>query len=141
MPKRRRLNIDALPFIKVGAALTAAAEDETQDEGDASERRRWGGPMAFEGIETDDARLIEPDALSWRELPLSLMVQWETPDFGGHAGAVLVGQIDQIERQGGDIYAEGSIRDDEDGQKAVDAIEAGDLTGISIDLAVHEAEL
>jgi hypothetical protein len=65
------------------------------------EPARWEGVLALEGIPTDDnmgtPRIIMPESLSWRPLPLPLMAMIE--DKGGeHAGHKLAGRIDEIWR-------------------------------------------
>lgn len=101
----------------------------------------WSGVLAPEGIETSDLRLIEPGALSWRELPLTLMAQFSTPEMGGHAGSVVAGRIDSIVRDGAMLRGAGVFANTPDGQKAVELIKDGFLNGVSIDLAVSEAEM
>lgn len=62
----------------------------------------WVSVLTAEGVQTGDHRKIAPDALDWRDLPLTLMLQTTTPQggMGGnpHAGAVAAARIDEIER-------------------------------------------
>jgi 2'-5' RNA ligase len=62
---------------------------------------RWQGVIALEGVPTDDntgtPRIIMPEVLTWRPLPIPLMALVE--DKGGqHAGHKLAGRIDEIWR-------------------------------------------
>lgn len=49
-----------------------------------------------EGVQSGDGRAVDPQATTWRDLPLSLMVQVETAM--GHDGSVRAGRLDTIER-------------------------------------------
>jgi hypothetical protein len=49
----------------------------------------WRALLAIEGQATEDGRIIDVGALSWRDLPLSLMAMDETSAMGGHDGAKL----------------------------------------------------
>lgn len=57
----------------------------------------WSGPIIFEGQMTGDGRYIEPNALTWDNLPIPL--RWAREDTGEHNGAVVVGRILAIERR------------------------------------------
>lgn len=54
----------------------------------------WVSPYAFALGETGDGRRFEE--FSHRDLPLTLWIQREQPEWGGHVGAVAVGRIDEI---------------------------------------------
>lgn len=95
----------------------------------------WEGELAFEGVETSDARRIAPGALEWRTLPLTLMAQVETQP--GHDGARVAGRIDSIERDGTTITARGVFAG-EFGLEVAALVESEVLRGVSIDMAVHE---
>lgn len=90
---------------------------------------------------TEDGRAFPAGAFVWRTPPLSMMAQTVTPDFGGHAGAFLLGQMASIERDGDLIIATGTLNDEGDGEDAerrrdtIAAIERGDLNGVSVDPA------
>lgn len=103
---------------------------------------------------TDDGRVLspaEPGAIGWRDLPLSLMAQFETAD--GHDGARIVGRIETIEVVAttagtwvGTAFVATGVFDDgpegsEDGRQAARLARDGTLTGVSIDLAVEEVEM
>lgn len=102
----------------------------------------WEGLLVIEGIMSGDSRKIELEALSWRELPLPLMIMTENPvGGGGHDGARLAGRIDVIERrENGQIYGSGVLdMNSEAGVEAKrllspDASGRQFLRGVSVDL-------
>lgn len=55
----------------------------------------WEGPIAFEGIETDDGRLVDPGALTW-EPPFPLMLN--TPSGDGFS-IPIIGTVQEVERR------------------------------------------
>lgn len=150
-----------------GRPVTAAADDaddaddgggelETADSGapmqDTSGQpyRRWQGLAVLEGVWTGDDRFIEPEALTWREFPLPLMVQMETAD--GHDGARVAGRIDAAERvdasdmidartgrpYGDNVFAimMSGVLDNDDMARDTEAkIKGGFLRGVSVDLS------
>lgn len=61
---------------------------------------RWKGAIMFEGVWTDDARMIQQGATTWRELPIPLT-------YGNEQ--VLVGTVDRIEYDGLAIIAFGTV--------------------------------
>lgn len=68
----------------------------------------WSGPLIFEGQMTGDGRYVEPNALTWENLPIPLRFVRE--DTGEHNGAVVVGRILSITRKpGGVIWGEGDF--------------------------------
>src|SRR5882757_2718439 len=56
----------------------------------------WTSTLIQEGIWTSDGRMIEPGALTFRDLPLTFMAMTTTAD--GHDGAQASGRIDTVER-------------------------------------------
>lgn len=64
--------------------------------------------LTVEGSPTGDGRQFEPGSLSWRQLPLPLMWQPVTGEWG-HSGSSPVGRIDTIERDGALIRSTGFI--------------------------------
>jgi 2'-5' RNA ligase len=90
-------------FVSVVADTTEAANEAPL---------RWRGPIAFEGVPTDDntptPRIIMPGAMSWRELPIPLMAVIEDKG-GGHAGQKLAGRIDEIWREERPDLGEGVV--------------------------------
>lgn len=94
--------------------------------------RRWSGTIAVEGVQTGDGRVIAEGALYWEDLPIPL--RWTPEDEGSHFGAVVVGTIDTISRQGNNIVATGTIDDEgEQGAEVVRLMGEGLLRGVSID--------
>lgn len=96
----------------------------------------WAAVLVRLGEPTDDYRVF--DEIKWRDLPLSLM--WQTENWGGHDGAVIVGQIAQIQvdPDGKTVRAAGIF--DVEGQFGAEAyrlVRAGMLKGISIDAAPY----
>lgn len=97
----------------------------------------WEGCLIVEGIPSGDGRHIDAGALSWRELPLPLMLMTENPvgATSPHDGAQLVGRIDWVERRGAEIWG-GGILDlgAPHGMEAQRLISEGFLRGVSVDL-------
>jgi hypothetical protein len=101
----------------------------------------WFGPIVQEGVDTGDLRRIEPGALKWRALPLTLMAQHSTPGFGGHADAKVAGRIDSIERNGQNLDGGGIFDTGEHGAETERLVRERVLSGISVDLAINDAEV
>lgn len=103
---------------------------------------RWRSVLVLEGVETDDGRLIDPGALDWRDLPLSLMAMDATGP-GGHEGARLAGRIDTITRNTmtGEVVGEGVFDSSEFGVEIARLVSEEMLTGVSVDLAIREFEI
>lgn len=98
--------------------------------------------LAQENVETQEGWMIREfpaGCFTWRALPLTLMAQVTTPEFGGHAGAFILGRIDTIDREGDLIVARGQLDDEGEGADADrrrDVIrQIGDdfLNGVSVD--------
>lgn len=62
---------------------------------DTKGQRFFAPSIARMGVPTGDRRLIMPDAISYRTLPIAY--RWQEFDAPGHDGAVVVGAVDQIE--------------------------------------------
>lgn len=122
---------------------TVSAVDTTEEAIGAS----WAGPMVFEGVETGDGRRIEPGALKWRAMPLTLMGQKTTPEWGGHAEAAVSGRIDSLTRskgsaeKGDPIDGTGVFDTGDWGSEIERMVRDGMLKGVSVDLAVNDAEI
>lgn len=75
-----------------------------------SSQTRWQGMLAPIGKPTGDGRMFAPESLTNRDLPLPL--RFQRSDGGGHAGAVVVGRILEIEYRDGEAYARGDWLDE-----------------------------
>ncbi len=100
-------------------------------------RPEWRGVLGLEGVMTSDGRVINPEGLSWRELPITL--QYQVLSQGGHEGSAAVGPIVNIWRAPGDeggyrIMGEGLFDTGEYGQDARRQMENGTKQGVSMDL-------
>lgn len=86
-------------------------EEVVDEEEELATEVRWEGLLAVEGVASGDGRQIEDGALTWRTLPLPLMMMTKNPVGGdGHDGADLAGRIDWIERRdGGQVWGGGVI--------------------------------
>lgn len=109
------------------------------DGGEAAARpvRHWHTPapaaLAFEDTQTGDGRVFAPGALRWEGESWPLM---HAPQMlGGHDGAVLVGAITTITRDGKRIAGAGVLYPDlPAGAEAVSHLERGAPLGVSVDL-------
>lgn len=61
--------------------------------------------LAVEGVPSGDGRMIRPGALTWRDLPLPLMLKTST-EGEAHSGATLSGAITDIMRVGNQAWAD-----------------------------------
>lgn len=129
---------DAATTTTAGGGSMAVAEPVATE---APVGAAWSGVIAQEGVDTGDGRRIEPGAVAWRELPLPLMAQLTDAHGGADPGpTVLAGRIDSISRDGENIVATGVFDTGENGAEAQRLVTDGMLRGISIDMAVNEAE-
>jgi len=92
----------------------------------------WEGVLIVEGIASGDGRKIAENALTWRELPLPLMLQ--TANASGHDGAVIAGSIHEIERQGQNIVGRGFFDSGSAGVEAHRLLKEGTMRGVSADI-------
>lgn len=91
--------------------------------------------LIVEGVRTGDGREIASGGLTHRDLPLPLMAQTVTPDHGGHAGAVLVGSIVELERsESGEWVGRGVFDGGDVAQDVRRMVAEGVLNGVSADL-------
>lgn len=97
--------------------------------------------LVVEGVWTGDGRYIEPDALTWRNLPLPLMGLDKTTD--AHLEARLIGNITRIERMDREIHGYGTFVASEDPEvmRLQALIKDGSLRGVSVDLDAMEYEV
>ncbi len=93
----------------------------------------WSGTLVVEGTPTGDdpRRVFAPGSLTWAAPPLAL--KWQPEEDEGHDGAVIVGRIDSIMRDGAKIIAQGVMDDDGiNGAEAVRLMRKQMLRGVSI---------
>jgi len=92
-----------------------------------------------EGIESGDGRKFRKDAINLRELPLPLM--WQIKTGEGHAGSVVVGRIESMERvEQGIGNATGVFDTGEYGKEAERLVREGFIRGVSADMDMFEAQ-
>lgn len=102
--------------------------------------------LAVEGKPTDDGRMIEVGALEWRELPLTLMAIIEDSHGGmPQTRTAVSGRIDDIQREEQDdgsvkVIGTGVFDTGEIGAEIARLVTDKMMTGVSVDLAVKEAE-
>ena len=151
-PRRRRVQVNVpKQFRGKGGSLAAAVGDQEYDEapvveGEEAEEEatalpsRWEGVLAVEGSPTGDGRLMERGSLRWGDLPIPLR---DAPtDEGEHRGAVVVGQIVEIWREGGEIRARGTFDlDSPEGREASRKVGKGLKQGVSVDLDDVDLEI
>lgn len=101
----------------------------------------WEGILTIEGGPTGDGRQFGAGALSAAPLPLPLM--WQQATARGHDGAVVVGRIDQVWRDGPEVWGRGVFDlDSPDGQEAYRRVADGYLRGVSVDVdSITEADV
>ncbi len=95
-----------------GAALTETEVVMASEVPDAE----WEGVLTVEGVMSGDNRMIGEGSLTWRDLPVPLMLQ--TVNAPGHDGAVFCGWIHEVERVGASIIGRGTFTDDDAGAQA-----------------------
>lgn len=112
----------------------------TEEQEAAALPSRWEGVLAVEGSPTGDGRLMERGSLRWSDLPIPLR---DAPtDEGEHRGAVVVGQIVEVWREGGEIRASGTFDlDSPEGREAARKVGAGLKQGVSVDLDDVDLEI
>jgi hypothetical protein len=92
-----------------------------------------------ENLESGDGRKFKSESIEIRELPLPLMWQIKTGD--GHAGSVVVGRIDYMERtENGIGNAYGVFDTGPYGREAERLVRNGFIRGVSADLDKFEAK-
>lgn len=129
--------------LEIGEKAADTGEESEDLDGVTPERddyalmnNTWSSIITLEGKESGDGRMFNTNALFWENLPLPLMYQ--PTMIQGHDGAVLVGQIESIVRDGAFIRARGSFDlGGPEGSMAREAhrqVEAGVLRGVSVDV-------
>lgn len=101
----------------------------------------WVATLCPEGKATADGRIFAPGAITWRELPLSLMGMKKTAE--GHDGAEVCGRIDRIWRDEatGEVMGAGEFDTGEYGAEIARLVADGTLRGLSVDIAVASMEI
>lgn len=95
--------------------------------------------MVVEGVRTTDNREFAAGSLSWRTLPIPLMLQRETAER--HQGAVIAGKITRIMRQGNEIHGWGTFdMGSPDGREAQRLVAEQIMRGVSIDAELMEID-
>lgn len=123
---------------KAEAAAVPAAVAEFAEVGDSQPEvaqaagYQWAAVLIPEGVPSGDGRMIDPEALTWRELPLPLMLQ--TVNAEGHSGSVICGSIHEIQRINNNIVGLGNFDPGPDGVRALDLLTAGTMRGVSADI-------
>ena len=91
------------------------------------------GVATVEDTWTGDRRFFEKDGVTWRNLPLPY--RYQPTDIGGHDGAVTVGRLDSIVREGNEIRYDGAIVLNRPyAQEVIDGLISGTLGGVSVDV-------
>jgi hypothetical protein len=118
--------------------ITAAVADD----GDvAAEPGRFHVLLIVEETDTGDYRRFVEGSVTWRDLPLPLMgidkTTWE------HQDAVLIGNIETIERRGTELHGWGSYLSAPEGDAArlIGLCQRGELRGVSVDIDAVEFEI
>jgi hypothetical protein len=112
----------------------------TQERETASQTMQpWYGVLAPEGVLSGDKRKFKDGSLRHRDLPLPIMYQ--DANAPGHDGAIRAGNIQGIQRVGGEMRAWGMLDGvGEGGKEAARQIEAEMLRGIDVDDATFGFE-
>jgi hypothetical protein len=111
---------------------------DTVSEADAVEVP-WHGVLAPEDVMSGDGRKFGVEALRWRDLPLPL--SWQKVTASGHDGAVVVGRIDEVWREGNLIKASGMFLTSDESSEAIGLIADGGIRGVSVDVDDATMEL
>ena len=99
----------------------------------------WHGVLAPEDVQSGDGRKFGAEALRWRDLPLPL--SWQKVTATGHDGAVVVGRIDEVWREGNLIKASGMFLTSDESAEAIGLIAEGGIRGVSVDVDDATMEL
>jgi hypothetical protein len=97
--------------------------------------------LIVEGVESGDGRMFAEGSLKSAPLPLPLM--WQKQTATGHETAVQVGRIDEVWREGNEIWGHGVFDlEGDDGQEAYRQVAQGFLRGVSGDVdSVKDADV
>ena len=120
------------------ASLTVMDSVDIVEEPEVATLAHWDGVLTLEGVESGDGRLFRPGSLDWAQLPQPLMYQ--PANTGGHSGSVLVGQIQNVYRDGNKIRGSGIIdlaakfNGEEIGKEVFRLMSENFLNGVSVDV-------
>jgi 2'-5' RNA ligase len=101
----------------------------------------WRGILVVEDVESGDGRMFSGGSLKTAPLPLPLMWQRQTEE--GHKTAVQAGRIDEVWREGNQIWGQGVFDlKGVDGQEAHRQVAEKFLRGVSVDVdSVKNADI
>lgn len=132
MSVKRQVRVST-PATRGSFATVTDDEIGTMDLAVSGDETRWEGVIAVEEQMTGDGRMFTSGALRWETLPVPL--RWVREDEGEHLGAVVVGRIDEVYRDGNNIMGRGVFdMGSEDGIEAARQVAEGLTPGISVDL-------
>ncbi|HUW00898.1 MAG TPA: 2'-5' RNA ligase family protein [Acidimicrobiales bacterium] len=92
----------------------------------------WTGIIIVEGLPSGDGRMVAEGGLTWRELPLPLMLQ--TVNAPGHEGSEIAGSIHKLERRGQDILGWGKFDSGKAGTEYRRLLTEKTMRGVSADI-------
>lgn len=129
--------------VVAGGVTAAVALPEDKEEPVAQEKKKptdpadlgpipWNGVLAIEGGMSGDYRTLVENEVTWRGLPVPL--RWAKEDNGGHDGAVIVGRIDRIWRDGNLLRGEGVFDTSEEADEVVRLLAEKFVRGVSVDM-------
>jgi DNA-binding ferritin-like protein len=138
-PKNSKYTTDN-DLLPAGHPKSSAGEASAMVAGAMEMGAKFHIPLVIpEDMESGDGRKFKKGAITMRDLPLPLMWQIKTSD--GHAGSVVVGRIDSMERTPEGIgNAYGYFDTGEFGKEAERMVRNGFLRGVSADMDKFEAE-
>lgn len=111
----------------------APVEDEPEEGEELITEIPIHGVATVEDTWTGDRRFFEKEAVTWRDLPLPY--RYQPTDIGGHDGAVTVGRLDSIVREGNEIRYDGAIVLNRPyAQEVIDGLISGTIGGVSVDV-------
>jgi len=113
--------------------VTDTVEEAAEVEVSESEPGAWSGVLIVEGVESGDGRMFAEGSLKSAPLPLPLM--WQKQTATGHETAVQAGRIDEVWREGNQIWGRGVFDlEGDDGYEAYRQVAQGFLRGVSGDV-------
>lgn len=99
----------------------------------------------MENVQTGDGRVWAPGAWEWDEAALAgaeIVFQWDREDDGGHLGAVEIGRLTSLARDGNQITVAGWVDDEwDDADEWVARCEAAGSMGVSAVWDDYEVEV